>query len=164
MRSGSAKKVAFGGVAATMAVVIMSLGGLIPVATYVCPVLCALLGYVVLRICGRRIAWAWYGTVALLAMLFGPDKEAAAVYLFLGYYPIIKSFFDRIRLGFILKILYFNGSVALLYTVLIYLMGMTQFLTDYFEAGLFGLAIMLILGNITFLFLDRLLLRLSKKR
>ena len=74
---------------AALAVVIMCMGGIIPMATYVCPMLCSLLLAVVLRLTGRRIAWAWYAAVSLLSLLLGPDKEAAAVFVFLGYYPII---------------------------------------------------------------------------
>ena len=43
----------------------------------------------VLKTCGVRIAWAWYGAVAILSLLLAPDKEAAAVFAFLGYYPIV---------------------------------------------------------------------------
>lgn len=78
---------ALGGVLAALAVVIMGMGTLIPVATYVCPMLCALLLQVVLKTCGVRVAWAWYGAVAILSLLLAPDKEAAAVFLFLGYTP-----------------------------------------------------------------------------
>ena len=142
----------------------MSLGGMIPVNTYVCPVLCTVLGCTVLRICGKRIAWAWYGAVSLLGLLLGPDKEAAAVYLFLGYYPILKPWFDRLRLGVLWKLLYFNAVVAALYGALIWLMGMAQLVTEFTEPGLIGLAVTLVLGNAAFLMLDHLLTRLMRKR
>ena len=53
-----ASSVALGGVLAALAVVVMCLGTIIPVATYVCPMFCALLLQVVLKSCGVRIAWA----------------------------------------------------------------------------------------------------------
>ena len=68
-----ASSVALGGVLAALAVVIMSLGTIIPIATYVCPMLCALLLQAVLKACGVRIA-------------------------FLGYYPIVKPRLDKTRL------------------------------------------------------------------
>ena len=47
MRTGEARLIAFGGMMAALAVVIMCLGGLIPVATFTVPVICMLiLGYV----------------------------------------------------------------------------------------------------------------------
>ena len=82
-----AYSVALGGLLAALAVVIMGLGTLIPIATYVCPMACIVLTQVVLIICGRRIAWAWYGAVAILSCLLAPDKEAAAVFAFLVFTP-----------------------------------------------------------------------------
>ena len=81
MGRNGAKSVALGGVMAALAVVIMCMGGIIPLATYVCPMLCAVLLAAVLRLTGRRIGWAWYGAVSLLSLLLGPDKEAAAVFV-----------------------------------------------------------------------------------
>ena len=98
-RNSPAGNVALGGILAALAVVIMAMGPLLPVATYVCPMLCALLLQVVLKTCGSRIAWAWYGAVALLSLLLAPDKEAAVVFTFLGYYPIVKPIAKEINRG-----------------------------------------------------------------
>ena len=43
MKTAQAKAIAVGGVLAAMAIVIQGLGGLIPVATFVLPVLCMFL-------------------------------------------------------------------------------------------------------------------------
>ena len=149
--------VAFGGMLAALAVVIMCLGGLIPIATYVCPIICTMLLAVMLKLCGKRIAWAWYAAVGILSALFSPDKEAAAVFLFLGYYPILKPFFDGRRFRWLWKGFYFNGSIALLYWLLLRLMGMEQLAEDFRELGLAGLVLMLVMGNLVFFLLDRLL-------
>lgn len=161
MSRGTAKPVALGGLLAAMAVVIMCLGGLIPVATYVCPVLCMLLGFLVLRLCGGRIAWAWYGAVSVLTLLLGTDKEAAAIYLFLGYYPNIKPWLDRLPLRWVWKTVYFNIVVLIVYTILIHLMGMDALAAEFSNAGSIGLIVIVLLGNFTFHLLDRLLGRLA---
>ena len=98
MRKTPAAKISLGGMLAALAVVIMNLVGLIPVATFVCPMLCMMVLTLVVRFCGRRIGWAWYGAVSILSVLLGPDKEAAAVFVFLGYYPIVKPRLDRRKL------------------------------------------------------------------
>ena len=95
MRNRSVKSVAFGGMFAAVALVIMCLGGLIPLATFVCPMLATLVGQIVLRACGEKTAWCWYGTVAILSAFLAPDKEGAAVFVFLGYYPIIRKYFPK---------------------------------------------------------------------
>ena len=160
---GAAFSVALGGVTAALAVVIMSLGGLIPVATFVCPMLCMLLLCIVVMKCGRRIGWAWYGAVAILSMLLAPDKEAAAVFLFLGYYPIIKRKLDALKLRWALKLLVFNAAIGLMYFVLLRLVGMEQLAQEYEQLGIAMTAILLLLGNMTFFLLDRLLEILPRK-
>ena len=152
-----ASSVALGGVLAALAVVVMSLGTNIPVATYVCPMLCALLLQAVLKACGVRIAWAWYGAVAILSLLLAPDKEAAAVFAFLGYYPIVKPRLDKTRLRWLWKGLLFNASVLVMYWLLLRVFGLAQVTEDFEEIGVVMLIVLLILGNVTFFLLDKLL-------
>ena len=148
---------ALGGLLAALAVVIMSMGTLIPVATYVCPMLCTLVLQLVLKICGKRIAWAWYGAVSLLSLLMAPDKEAAAIFLALGFYPIVKPGLDRRKGKWLLKGLFFNGMILLTYWLLMHLFGMAQLVSEFTEMGTLLMAVMLLLGNVTFFLLDRLL-------
>ena len=89
MRRNSAKYIAMGGVFAALAVVIMCLGTIIPVATFVCPMACMVLLTVVYRLTGVRIAWAWYAAVSILSLLLGPDKEAASVSRLSSYYQAL---------------------------------------------------------------------------
>lgn len=152
-----ASVIALGGMLAALAAVIMSLGGLIPVATYVSPMLCAVLLQFVLQSCGNRIAWAWYGAVSILSVLLSPDKEAAAVFVFLGYYPIVKRRLDGKKLAWVWKLLLFNASVAAMYFLLLRLLGMDELSAEFADMGTIMLAVLLILGNVTFILLDRLL-------
>lgn len=149
--------VALGGILAALAVVIMGMGTLIPVATYVCPMLCALLLQVVLKTCGVRIAWAWYGAVMLLSALLAPDKEAAAVFAFLGYYPIVRPRLNRLKGKWLWKALLFNGATLLAYWVLLRVFGLDRIGEEFRELGTVMCLILLILGNVTFFLLDRLL-------
>ena len=156
---------ALGGVLAALAVVIMSLGTLIPVATYVCPMLCAIVLKLVLTACGKRTAWAWYGAVAVLSMLLAPDKEAAAVFAFIGYYPIVKPALDRKKLPWLWKGLLFNAAILLMYWLLMHLLGMDQIAEEFEGLGVAMTAVMLVLGNVTFFLLDRLLgMRLKRRK
>lgn len=163
MQSNHTKVIALGGVLAAVAVVIMCLGGLIPIATYVCPMLCSLTQFVVLRFCGKRIAWTWFWVVSILSLLLGPDKEAVMVFLAIGYYPLIKGIFDKSRLGILWKFLYFNASVFAVYGIMIYLMGMQEVAAENMELGMIGLAVILLMGNVTFFLLDKLLEIMARK-
>ena len=87
---GKAGQMALGGTLAALAVCIMTFGALIPAATFCCPAIASVMLVAVLRECGTSVAWAWYLAVAVLSCLLSPDPEAAAVFVFLGYYPIIR--------------------------------------------------------------------------
>ena len=156
-RNQNAKNMALGGMLAALAVVILCMGTLIPVATFVCPMLCMMVLQVVVKLCGGRVAWAWYAAVALLGVLLAPDKEAAAVFVFLGYYPILKPRLDKLKFGPVLKLLLFNGAVLLMYWLLMNLFGMTEISAEYEELGSVMTAILLVLGNVTFYLLDKVL-------
>ena len=167
MRNNS-KKIAMGGVFAALAVVIMNLGGLIPMATYVCPMLCMLLLSFVHRACGSQIAWTWYAAVSILSLLMSPDKEAAAVFAFLGYYPILKPKLETMKGKWLWKLAVFNVSMVILYSILIRIMGIAEVTGESGELAGAMLAVLLILGNVTFIALDRLLtileIRLRRKK
>ena len=152
-----ASAMALGGILAALAVVIMSMGTLIPVATYVCPMLCCLILELVRKTCGARVAWAWYGAVAILGLLMAPDKEAAAVFGALGYYPIVKPRLDRLKGKWLWKGLLFNGSVLALYWILMHLFGFHQIASEFAEMGNVLTFLTLALGNVVFFLLDRLL-------
>lgn len=153
----NASTMALGGVTAALAVVIMSMGTLIPVATYVCPTICMLILKTVRVFCGSRNAWAWYGAVSILSLLLAPDKEAAAVFLCLGYYPIVKPKMDTLKGKWLWKGLLFNGSIITMYALLINLTGLSLTQEESKTAAAVLIALMLLLGNVTFFLLDRLL-------
>ena len=162
MRKTPAGQIAFGGMMAALAMVIMNLGSLIPVATYVCPMLCMMILAFVCKICGNRIGWAWYGAVAILSCLLAPDKEAAAVFVFLGFYPIVKPRFDRLRYPLIPKLVLFNVLILSMYTVLLRIFGMDQIAAEFAEMGQVLTIAMLIMGNLIFFLLDFALSRFSR--
>lgn len=146
-----------GGVFAALAVVIMSLGTVIPVATYVCPVACMLMLRIVIRLTGSRMGWAWFGAVSILSLLLAADKEAAAVFVCLGYYPILKPKLDPMRGSWLWKALFFNGSILALYWVLLKVIGMERLLEEFSGTGIAMTVLLLALGNVTFFLLDHLL-------
>ena len=161
MRKTPAARISLGGMLAALAVVIMNLVGIIPVATFVCPMLCMMILTLVLRFCGKRIGWAWYGAVSILSVLMGPDKEAAAIFAFIGYYPLLKPAFDRLKSGALMKFIFFNGVILLMYWLLINLFGLAEIAREYRELGLVMTIFTLVTGNLIFFMLDKILARLA---
>ena len=114
--------VALCGMSVAVSVVLMLLGAIIPVAMFIAPAAGGIfIGAVALE-CGRRWAWTAYAAAALLGLLLVPDKETALFFAaLLGYYPLVKPRFDRIRpapLRVGAKLLLCNGSVLVLYGLL----------------------------------------------
>lgn len=153
--------IALGGVFAALAVVIMTLGGMIPLATYVSPMLCMLLLDFVRKSCGSKLGWTWYAAVCILSVLLSPDKEAAAVFGVMGYYPLIKPKMDHLPVRWLFKGLYFNAVTVLLYWMLLRVIGMPQLISDFEGVGFWGYAAALLLGNACFFLADRLLQKLG---
>ena len=158
----SARQMALGGVMAALALVIMCLGGLIPLSTYICPMLTMVILQIVIKLCSRRIGWVWYGAVAVLAALMGPDKEAAALFVCRGYYPLLKPRMDKLPLSWLWKGLFFNGVILLMYTALIHLMGMDALAAEFEELGKWLLLALLVAGNFIFFTWDRVLNKLVR--
>ena len=160
MHHSSARAVALGGMLTAVAVVIMSLGSMIPVNTYICPVVCILISRPVLTICGKKIGWCYYLAVAILSLLLAPDREAALVYVFLGYYPMIRHHFGKIRgkgLRIAAKLLFFTASGAAVYALLIRVMGVEEILGEAGTPELILLGVAVAMWDVMLLMVDRLL-------
>ena len=157
MRNRNTKAMALCGVTAALAVVIGAMGGMIPVATYVIPTLQCMILQLILSACGVRFAWSWYGCVTVLNLLLCPDKEAAAVFCAIGYYPMAKQKLDKTRLSGLWKGLLFNAVILILYWLLMHLFGFDRISAEFAEMGTVMTVLMLVLGNVTFFLLDRLL-------
>ena len=97
------------GVLAALAVALLFLGGTLPFATIACPVLASLVLIPVYAENGAKWGFLWYVTTALLGVLLTPDKETAVLFVFFGYYPMLKRFLERLpgrTLTWIAKLVY----------------------------------------------------------
>ncbi len=102
--------------------------------------------------------------MAILGLLMGPDKEAAALFLTIGYYPIVKPKLDKLRLSWLWKGLLFNSCIFLVYFLLLQLLGMGDLAEEYRQMGTVMMAVMLAMGNLVFFLFDRVLqLRFGRK-
>ena len=81
----TAKELALGGMFTALGVVLLCLGGVVPLALYACPILASAVLLPVRERCSKRVAWNCYAAIAILGTLLGPDKEASMLFVFLGY-------------------------------------------------------------------------------
>ena len=124
-RKSKSWSMAYCGMAAALCVALMLLGTIIPIAMFIAPAVASFLIATVCMECGITMAWTAYAAVSLLGLLFVPDKEIALIFtVLLGYYPLVKPRFDRIRpraLQLVCKLLLCNGAVLAMYGLLLVL-------------------------------------------
>lgn len=154
------KRMALTGMLCALAVVIMMLGGVIPLATFCCPALAGLMLVPVFVECGEKLSWCAYAAIAVLSLILCPDKEAALLFAFIGYYPILRWRLDQLRsrlIRVVAKLGVFNLAVLAMYALSILVLQMDQILREYQEMGLALTIACLLIGNITLLLYDRLI-------
>ena len=149
-------KIALGGLLTALGVVLMFLTGLIPIGTYALPAIAGVLLIVAVIEIGAKWAWMIYAAVAVLSLLFAADKEAALLFvLFFGYYPVLKSFLERISnkvLSWISKFAVFNVAVGACFFLAVNFLQLPE---DSFTVfGIYLPWVFLILGNAVFLIYD----------
>lgn len=156
--------VALGGVCAALSVVLMLLSSIIPLATYIAPMLAGIALLPMKEEMGAKSALLSYLSCSLLCIFLVPEKECVMMFVFLlGWYPIAKDHIDRIKyklLRFLTKLAVFNLSTFLGYYFIIKLLSMEYIIEEFGGAVL--LSITVIMGNIAFIVYDTSLLLLKK--
>ena len=102
-----------------------------------------------------------FAASAILSLLFAPDKEAAAIFLALGYYPIVKPKLDRKpkprRIAS--KLLLFNAAIFAVYGALLFIFRLDALREELFSMGLWLTLALILGGNVIFWLDDKLLER-----
>ena len=108
----SIKKLTRSALAVALGFVVLYISSLIPTGRIALAAIAGLLSAAILMSCGAYYSFAVFIVTAGLGLLILPQKSPAILYaVFLGYYPIIKSYLERIRktaLEWIIKLIIFN--------------------------------------------------------
>lgn len=158
------RQMALSGVLAALAAVILLLGGLIPLATFCCPMLAILILLPVQAECGPRMAGTAWAAVSLIALLMVPDRELSMFYVFFGWYPLLKPHVDQCTshlVRILCKLLFCSLSIAAIYALLIFIFQLDAILAEFQAASFLLNAATLVLANITFLLMDTLITRVQ---
>lgn len=155
-------RVAFCGMMCALSVVLMLMGGLIPVMLYVAPLLAGILLLPVLVEYGRKAAWLTWLATSLCVLMIGGDKEAAFFYLFIGYYPILKWDIERkiSRKGWrtAVKLLLFTASTGLMYLLLSLIFPAQSLAAEFGKGWLWMCIFLLAMMDFCLLMYDRALI------
>ena len=139
MKVKKSTRVALGGVASALCMLLMFMTGLIPFGTFALPAMAGIVLIVVVVEMGRSTAALVYAAVSLLSLFMCPDKEAAMIFIgFFGFYPVVKEVLDRVKpkaLQWLAKFAVFNAAILVTYWIIINLFGLDDILE---EMGTFG--------------------------
>lgn len=118
-----------------LSVVLMFLGGVMYVFSYVTPLILGALMMILNKTFGKSCALTTFAAVSVLSMLLVTEKESVLLYvLFFGYYPVIKVRLDAVKSKFIrisLKLVIFNTALAAAELLAFYAFGI-----PFFEDGI----------------------------
>ena len=155
-------KCAIGGIVAALSLVMMISVAIIPFLTYALPAAAGILILLVVIEIDNKWAFGVYAAVSILAMLLVADKEVSVMYAaFFGYYPIVKSIFEKRLpkvLSFIFKVLLFISTMLVSYYLMIKLMGLE--INELEEFGMMAVPMLIGMGLVAFIFYDFVLSRL----
>ena len=151
----STGRIALSGVIAGLAVAVMLASAILPSMTYALPMVAGALLVIPAIEFGSGTALSAYAAISILAFILPADKEAALMFVLLfGLYPIIKKFFEQIKLRpleIFFKFLYFNAAAVGAVSLAFFIFGVP--ITDS-RLGKWTVPLLLIAGNICFLIYD----------
>ena len=141
---------------------LMLMSSIVPTLTYAIPGMAALLVLFMLV----EFDWKWalgvYIGTSIVCALVVPGKEAVGIYIaLLGYYPLVKRFFDKPKkwLSIIIKAVFFTVVIIATYVVMMQVFGISTELLE--ESEKFMLPILVILGLAAFMLYDKAMMMLE---
>lgn len=156
MKQTQAFKIAIGGVISAVSLALMMFTGIFPFGTYAFPVLSGTFLISIFLEFGFGWSMLVYAVISIMSILFVSDKEAALFFtLFFGYYPVVKSYIERLKskvVQYIIKFAIFNAACVSVYFLMLFVFSLPK---DAFEV--FGVNIPLIFllaGNLIFILYD----------
>ncbi len=115
------KRVTFSAIAMALSVICLYGAGALSTGRVAALALASLFGGICISLYGVRYGVALYVGTSILCLLFIPNRMLTLIYiLFIGYYPIVKLYIERLDklwAEWILKILYFNIILIIIYVL-----------------------------------------------
>ena len=155
------EQIALCGLLCALAVTMLLLGGILGIGMFAGPILAMAVLLPILEEYGGKTAAAAYSAAAILALLLVPDRETALVFAAFGWYPLLRPRLGHIHsrpVRLLVKLAVCNAVIAVLYGLVLRLMGLTA---DLLDASRWMNLLLLLLANVTFLVMDRALERLT---
>ena len=133
-----ARPLALCGVLAALAAALLALGGILPGMVFCAPILAMGVLLPVLEELGPKAAGTAYAAVSILALLLSPSRETAFVYLFFGWYPILRPKIAALpfrALRVLARLAVCSASALLLYGLALRVLGLAEDLLAQLQAA-----------------------------
>lgn len=159
------KELALCSVLAAIAVVLLCIGGVIPIAFYLCPILASAAILIARESCRKSYVIICFIVSAILGIMLCPDKECAITYAFLGWYPLVQPRINKINnkiIRIIIKGMILIGTMGTMYALLFFVIGFFPDVEEIKTAGIIMTAITCVLGVVLFFMYDRMLVIVAK--
>ncbi len=141
---------------AALVSVLMIGSGYLHIGLYWAPTVAGLLVYLLSGLTQKHYAWSCFAAVSVLSLLLSPNKESVVCFvLFLGYYPLVKSTLEKIRvkvIQYLLKLVLFNAAVAGAYCILTWVFSVSADTFQFFGIPVF--AVFVVVVNVAFVIYD----------
>ena len=150
-------RVAFCGIIAALALVLMLLTSLVPIGTYAFPCFAGIFIAAVVIEYGWKWGLGVYAVVSVLSLFLAGDKEAVLYFIALfGYYPILKAVFEKYIKNkvilYIVKLAVFNAAAIASFFAAAFLLSISP--EEYTLFGVYMPLAFLAFGNVFFLVYD----------
>lgn len=152
------QKTALCGVFGALSIVIMLMGSIIPMATYICPAIAAFLILPVVAEYGEKTGLTLYAAVSVLSLILIAEKEFVLMYTCVfGLYSVFKFRADRIKpkfVQFIIKALYAFVTTAATYGLLLFVFPSPLLVEEFGDMSMALIIAFFALFVITFMIYD----------
>lgn len=132
--------------------------------TYAWPILASATLLPAREECRKSYAWSCFAAAAVLGLLLCADKEAALVFCFLGYYPLVKPNLDAISskaLRLLAKLGLCTVSMGVMYALIIFVFKLPAVVQEFSESATWLLWATAAMGLLLFFVYDLLIDRLA---
>lgn len=151
-------KTALCGVFGALSIVVMLMGSIIPLATYMCPAIAAFLILPVVAEYGEKTGFTLYAAVSLLSMIVIAEKEFVLMYVCVfGLFSVFKFRADRIKpkfLQYTIKAVYALITTAAVYALLLLVFPNPALSGEFGDMSIGLMTAFFVLFVITFLLYD----------
>lgn len=161
MKNELAFRISLGGIITAICLALMFCTGMFPMLDYTIPAFAGFLMVIMIVETQARWAVTTYAAVSAFCLLVTPNYQASLLFiLFMGYYPILKFYLEKIKskyVAWIIKYAVFNAAIAVFFLIFKYLITSVDILEGLEKFGKYAVIILWLAANVFFLLYDMVL-------